>query len=212
MRRHKRCGAWLLTVGLVAAVAGCQTYVKDYRYAPSPQRASVPKDASTDAGVQALVSLIGIRYPDRPKGAPASVDVRLRLTNRSDAPATLAVDSLQLVGNDLSAFPEPVVYSQADPTVAATRPQAGEAKAASGDETGNTSREVSEQVTVPAGTVAAVMARFPLPGKLGDIDLNGLSLEWTLRWKGERHTRSFTFNLQPPPERYYGGPYWYERP
>jgi hypothetical protein len=87
---------------LAATAAGCVGPWYDYGYAPVPQEVRLTDERVPGAQARALVALVGIRRPE--DGAPARVEVRLRLQNLGSVPLELRRDGLELVSADLTSF------------------------------------------------------------------------------------------------------------
>ena len=92
------------------------------------------------------------------------VEVRLRLENLGTSPAVLIVQSLELVSADLEMF-------------------------------GPARIEPHEDRVVASGESLSVDASFPPPAnkKIGDVNLRGLNLRWTLEFNGNKVTTGATF-------------------
>jgi hypothetical protein len=100
----------LAVIGLLGlAMTGCGTYHSMYEFAPSPVRVQVPAEADAAESVQVLASVVGVRYRNRPKGAPPSVDVRMKLMNRTNKTVTLAAEDMELVSAGLDRLGEPAL-------------------------------------------------------------------------------------------------------
>jgi hypothetical protein len=100
-------GAVLILALAALLLGGCATYRDVYRFTPAPVRVQMPKDAPAAEAVQTLVSVVGVRYPGRPKGAPASVDLRVKVINRSDQLARLLPEQMELVSAGLDDLANP---------------------------------------------------------------------------------------------------------
>jgi hypothetical protein len=97
---------WLRAMLILPVVlAGCSTYVSDYRYAPAMTTAQVRMQGGNSVpSLSAIISLGGVRRADSESGIPSSVEVRIRLENTGVEPATLDPAGLELIPASLEAF------------------------------------------------------------------------------------------------------------
>ncbi len=127
-----------------------------------------------------LVSVIGVRRADKKAGEPASVEVRVQVVNTGECPVSLEPGSLELFSGDLERFDTPRV-----------EPAAG--------------------LSVAPGETGLVTVLFDLPeGKRPrDVNLDTLSLNWTLRLGDEPVRGTTTFTQRDP---YYHHGYYHRYP
>ncbi|MEE9211563.1 MAG: hypothetical protein V3U29_02815 [Phycisphaeraceae bacterium] len=177
--RAKALGTVL--IGSLTVAAGCSAYHSGYYYAPKPADLFVAAAADETPGTaHLLVSVIGVRRADKKAGEPASVEVRMRVVNTGERPVSLEPGSLELVSGDLERFDTPRV-----------EPAAG--------------------LSVAPGETGLVTALFDFPeGKRPrDVDLDTLSLNWTLRLGDEPVRGTTTFTQRYP---YYHHGYYHRYP
>ncbi|MHC4274733.1 MAG: hypothetical protein ACYSUR_13840 [Planctomycetota bacterium] len=164
---HRRCTFAL--VGVAVMLGGCSVYNSRYVYEPRPIDIESPRPGADDAQpARTLVTVVGVRREDAEAQLPASVEVRLRVENTSPFPVVFDPGSLALFSAGLERFADPIV-----------RPEAPIA-------------------LEPAGS-AVVEAFFPFPeGRtLGELDLSGLNLRWSLEVGGQAVTSSASFVQLP---------------
>jgi hypothetical protein len=90
--------------------AGCSGYVDGYEYTPRPALEVVPpKLPDQPPPVEAMASIVGVRYSDSRSDLPACVEVHLRLDN--NGPQTIRFDprTMNLINGDLWRFPAVIV-------------------------------------------------------------------------------------------------------
>jgi len=167
----------LSTLAAAALASSCGSTWYAHRFVPAPLEAQVGVDGDSSAQARTLVTIRGIRRASASAGRPAQVEVRLRLENLGSTPAVLDLSDLSLVTSDLESFgPAVVEPPTADP--------------------------------VAAGEYAIWDVSFPLPAgrSLGELDLQGVNLKWSVRFGDVRVTTGATFQRRWPGDGY--GPYW----
>ena len=142
---------WFAVI-LPAVASGCSVY--DYRYSFVPRPAEVQMRTSSSESTYGitLVSIMGVRRPDREAKEDASVEARLLIMNRSDFPISFDPASLALVSADLVLFQRPRTDVREILTV-----------------------EPRESMPVTA------LFSFPEGQSSGDVDLSSLNLSWDLQ-------------------------------
>src|SRR5262245_55626578 len=110
-------GSMLLAVALFCA-AGCQSPYYSAQFLPSTNEIPVGVPEREDAKVRTLVSIRGVLRADTKTGAPAQVELRMRIENLGNVPCTLEQHSMQLLTGDLEPF-EAAQISSPDPPVIA---------------------------------------------------------------------------------------------
>lgn len=157
------------SVAAAASAAGCSVYDHRYEYQPGPQdiEAAVP-GASDQQPVRVLVSVMGVRRPGSQVEMAASVEVRLRIENFSDADVLIDPASFALFSADLQQFPAP-----------------------------HTVPPEPLQLLPRQSAVVTTFFPFPEGKVPGGYDLNGLNVRWTL-YVGDRPvTSSASFGRLP---------------
>lgn len=165
----------LLTMAVMAG--GCaRTYHWAYQYEPRPVTVSVTAEPASEAQpLLVTVTVIGVRT-DSAKEHPATIEVRMRVENQTAAPVAMLSAPMVLRSADLEEFGPPM-FSPTD------------------------------ALDIPPGQESQFTAYFPFrSGEIpGGHDLEGLSLQWTMRLGEEQLTRSMTFSRREP-ARYYDDP------
>jgi hypothetical protein len=164
---HRRCTSAL--VGVAVMLGGCSVYNSRYVYEPRPIDIEAPRPGADDAEpARTLVTVVGVRRADDKTQLPACVEVRLRVENTSPFSVAFDPESLVLFSAGLERFSNPIVRPEAPITIE------------------------------PAGS-AVVEAFFPFPeGRtLGELDLSGLNLRWSLQVGGQPVTSSASFVRLP---------------
>jgi hypothetical protein len=160
----------IATIGMLAVLAGamigCATYDRRYQYLPRPLDVPVAMAGRDDRAATVLVTVAGVRKPDVEAGIPASVEVRLRVENHSDADVALEPATFKLFTAGLEEFPPPVVPG-------------GTLVVAPGE----------------TGSLVAYFP-FPGGAVPGAYDLDGLNARWTLAVGDAPTTASATFTRQ----------------
>ena len=170
---------FLLTVPLLALLAGCSLYNYDFQYAPRPALANVPPPTTQAAPpVSVQASVIGVRNDDSSDHIPPSVEIRIRIDN--NGPDTVVFDprSMQLVNGELLMFQPPIL-------------------------------QPSDIAGIPPAQSAVYSAFFPFPTGHGpyDIDMDSLQLRWLLQIGGRRVGQIVDFHRYYG-NYYYYDPYW----
>lgn len=163
---------------VVASTGGCaSSRWYDYRFVPAPMEVEVSAASVPGGQVRTLVSILGVAR----KSSDAKrdqVEIRMRLENLGNIPATLEDSGFSLVSADLQSFEPGEVVSATSKTVA------------------------------PGGSaVFDVHFALPDGKKPSKLDLSGLNLRWTLSFDGTNVTAGATFQRQYI-EVYDPGPHW----
>jgi hypothetical protein len=151
----------LVPLALLLAV-GCSSHYPHVFY-PAPLEVEQGIEGNPQAQARALVSILGIRRPDKKLGRTAQVEVRLRLENLGATPLELVADSLTLVAADLRAFDGALLRPEPDPI-----PQDGV-------------------------RVYDLLFPFPSGEGPDDYDLKGINLGWSVDFGGQRVKTGVTF-------------------
>jgi hypothetical protein len=124
-----------------------------------------------------------VRKADVAKPEPARVEMRMRIENLGTEALVIEPDSFELVAANLQSFDHAFVTPVPESAVA-------------------------------SGAVCDFDLGFPvLPGKsIGDYDLNGLNLKWSVRFGDARIYTGASFMRVPPPVPYYYGDYGFYDP
>lgn len=166
---------------LLLVCASCKTsYEGRFRYAPTPHEVLIqPEDADVPVA-RLMVSMQGVRDPDRDGTRPLAMDVRLRIENESEAEVVLDLEALLLLDASLEAFGEPIVP-----------PDAGEPVAP------GTTHSLELLFPFPDGLTPR------------DMDLSGLHLSVVLHYGGGEARVSTIFERREPQvvyiDRWHGG-------
>ena len=100
---------------LLLVLSSCASTYYDHRFLPAPLEVQVGVDGDPQSQARTLLTVIGIRRPDRRSGLPAQVEVRLRIDNLGRNPALLDEDSLSVVAADLRTLGVPTVTPRPEP-------------------------------------------------------------------------------------------------
>ena len=159
----------VLTLLVAAGLAGgCSVYDSRYFFDPAPADVASARPGAEEAPARTLVSVLGVRRPDKESDLPAGVEVRLRVDNTSPYRVLFDSSTLVLFSAGLDRFPDPIRHP-ADPV-----------DLGPGD-----SAVVDASFPFPDG-------RTP-----SDMDLSGLNVRWTLVIDGQPVTSSTGFSRQP---------------
>ncbi|MCY3000972.1 MAG: hypothetical protein NTV21_04135 [Planctomycetota bacterium] len=173
MKFHRAGLVASLLVGLF--LSSCSTFY-DARFAPAPLEVRL-EDSATGLNGRVLATVVGVRRPS--EGAPAQVEVGLRLENLGNVPLQLDAGSLQVTTADLVTLPAGALSPEVPPQLAA-----GE------------SGEVLVAFPLPAGR------------SYGGLDFNGLNLRFAVRCGGSSKIVGASFERRPDPWSYRYGPYY----
>ncbi len=148
---------------------GCSVYDSRYIFDPAPADvASARPGAADQEPARTLVSVVGVRRPDKKSQLPAGVEIRLRVDNTSPYQVLFDSSSLVLTSAGMDRFPDPILHP-ADPVD--LRP---------GD-----------------SAVIDACFPFPEGRTPQDMDLSGLGVRWTLVIDGQPVTSNAGFSRQP---------------
>lgn len=169
-------GVFAGAVVAMGVLSGCHGRYDDrFVYHPRPLTVETLAPERAEAGpVRSLVTVVGVRRRDREAELPASVHVRLRLDNTSEAVAEFDPHSIQLFGADVREFPPPILRPEEPLTL-----------------------EPDDTVTVDA---FFPMPGDKIPG---EMDLGGLGVRWIVLVDGEEAPGSATFARRELPSHYY---------
>lgn len=159
-------------------LSSCSTFY-DARFAPAPLEVRL-EDSSTGLNGRVLATVAGVRRPS--EGAPAQVEVGLRIENLGSVPLQLDAGSLQVTTADLVTLPAGALTPEVPPQLAA-----GE------------SGEVQVAFPLPAGR------------SYYGLDFAGLNLRFAVRCGNTTKIVGASFERRPDPWSYrpYGyGPYY----
>lgn len=160
-----------LVVALLAGLflSSCSTFY-DARFAPAPLEVRL-EDSATGLNGRVLATVAGVRRPK--EGAPAQVEVGLRLENLGTVPLQLDAGSLQVTTADLVTLPAGALTPEVPPQLAA-----GE------------SGEVLVAFPLPAGRSYA------------GLDFAGVNLRFAVRCGGTSKIVGASFERRPDPWSY----------
>lgn len=159
-------------------LSSCSSFY-DARFAPAPLEVRL-EDARTGLNGRVLATVAGVRRPS--DGAPAQVEVGLRLENLGPVPLQLDAGSLQVTTADLVTIPAGALSPEVPPEIA------------SGEAT-----DVLAVFPLPAGRSYA------------GLDFAGLNLRFAVRCGGDRKVVGASFERRSDAWSYrpYGyGPYY----
>lgn len=178
MQHSQRALGAAFLAGLLL-LGGCAAYSKHYRFTPELVETEAAVPGEDDALVRVLASVRGVRPANPEKQIGRSVEVRVRVENRADAPATLSAAGLELVSGDLQSFARPHVEPEGESRIP------------------------------PGGSMLlTAWFPLPENGP-DDVDLRSLILNWTVHVGGEALSRSATFSGRYEREPRYSGRYYY---
>jgi len=153
----------------VGLAGGCSVYDSRYIFDPAPAEVASSRAGTADEQpARTLVSILGVRRPDKESDLPAGVDVRLRVDNTSPYHVLFDPSTLSLFSAGLEKFPDPVRYPP-DPV----------------------------DIEPGGRAVVDACFPFPEGTTPQDMDLSGLSVRWTLMIDGQPVTSSTGFSRQP---------------
>ncbi len=167
MRRLQAC-RWA-AAGAAALAAGCSVYDHRFDYQPGPLDVAAPVPGAADQQpVRVLVSVMGVRRAGSDVEMAATVEVRLRIENFSDADVLIDPATFALFSADLQQFPA-----------------------------GHSVPAEPLQLLPRQSAVITTYFPFPEGKVPGPYDLNGLNVRWTL-YVGDRPvTSSASFSRLP---------------
>ncbi|MEW6741384.1 MAG: hypothetical protein AB1486_01380 [Planctomycetota bacterium] len=169
---------------VLGLASACSTYDTRYRYRPKPLDALVVTGGEPSRAIARALISVTGVRKDSDE-EPAGVEVSLLIDNIGEHPLSLDLAATQLVAGDLSSLDPPRVTGGADGEVAA-------------------GQSLRLQLFFP----------FPAGAKADDLDLDGLSLRWTLRIGSETFSQTSTFQrlYRYYDDFYYPPPYWWGPP
>lgn len=164
MRRPR--GAWGVVALASLAASGC-TSLSSYRFGPSPQTQELRVEGQETPFARAQVSSLGI---EKDADGALAMRFRFRVRNPGDEPIRIRTDAFELVDAALQPFGAGRVTPPAPDTTNA-------------------------EIEVAPGAAALFDVAFPFPeGKgPGDLQLDGLSLEWRVRTSEREYTANLYF-------------------
>jgi len=155
--------AWAVVALASLAATGC-TSLSSYRFGPSPQTQELRVEGQETPFARAQVSSLGI---ERDADGALAMRFRFRVRNPGDEPIRIRTDAFELVDAALQPFGAGRVAP----------PGAG------------------ADIEVAPGATALFDVAFPFPEGRGpgDLQLDGLSLEWRVRTSKREYTANLYF-------------------